>query len=344
MSRERTQDTVPVGVIPIHFEVSAHVVALETFIATAQSTREIIETFNRNLLQGQLRYEIYVLPAEEGSLKSKLAVYVTGGIVAFWAFVTSDIGKAFVEGLTGSTPEQIARDAGKSIRRYAVEAFKSAEVLQKEAIEADELEGTTAVIVESTKSFLQRRKEELRKVGIDERWFRDAFEARNEFYSACHNNPDVVAVGFDEEPVFPIRRSDFIQLQVSLPPRDEPKILEPWNVEVVALNVTSPNWDRNDRQRTWKARDANGKERHFLIEDEYFWVRVRDGTINPTIIDKIKVQWAFLSDRRRTPRVLKVLEYNDEALGVPLDGAALEAILGLFSAVDRSQGELFGQS
>ena len=290
-----------------------------------------------------MEYEIFVLPAEQGSFKSQLAIYVTGGIVAFWAFVTSDIGIAFVEGLTGNTPEHIAREAGKSIRRMAVETFKAADVEQKEHPSSNEQEGATAVLVESTKSFLQKPREELRGIGVDERRFRDAFEARNEFYQACYNEREIVAVGFEEQPIFPIRRSDFIQLQVSLPPRDEPKISDPWNVEVVALNVTSPNWDQNDRQRSWKAKDANGKERHFLIEDEYFWVRVRNGQINPTIIDKIKVQWAFISDRRRTPRVLKVLEYNDELFGPPLDGPALDAILGLVTAVDRSQGELFNQ-
>jgi hypothetical protein len=68
------QPTVPVGVLPIHFDVPTHVVSLSTFIATARNTKTVIETFNQSLLQGQLEYEIFVLPAEQGSFKSQLAI------------------------------------------------------------------------------------------------------------------------------------------------------------------------------------------------------------------------------------------------------------------------------
>jgi hypothetical protein len=176
---------------------------------------------------------------------------------------------------------------------------------------------------------------------VDERTFRDAFEARNEFYSACYANREIQALGFEEEPLFPIKRSDFSRLQVALAPREDVPQAGNWIVEIVTLNVTSPNWDREDRNRTWKGKDVNRKERNFSIEDDHFWTLVWNRQINPHIIDTIKVQWAFLVDRRRTPRVLRVLEFNDQVLGEPLDENELTARLGVFTRSSDAQQRLF---
>jgi hypothetical protein len=107
--------------------------------------------------------------------------------------------------------------------------------------------------------------------------------------------------------------------------------------------VTSPNWDRDDRQRVWKGRDSKGRERYFRIDDEHFWTLVKAEQLSIHIIDTIKVQWAFRGTMRspKRIRVLKVLEFNDEVLSEPLDDNALSTILGLHSASPDGQGDLF---
>ncbi|HEX5999901.1 MAG TPA: hypothetical protein VFZ16_10995 [Hyphomicrobiaceae bacterium] len=66
--------------------------------------------------------------------------------------------------------------------------------------------------------------------------------------------------------------------------------------------------------------------------------------IDPRIIDTMKVQMAFVGPHRRDARVLRVLEYNDQVLGAPLDTNALEAILGDFNALpDDGTPDFFGR-
>ncbi|MBL8564324.1 MAG: hypothetical protein JNM89_01250 [Hyphomicrobiaceae bacterium] len=335
-----------VGIIPLHFDVPTHILPLNTFIETAARTKDIVEAFNRSLFDGRLVYEIYVLTPEDGSFKSKLAVYVISGATAVAVFAESDMGKAFVEGLTNHPPDHYFREAGKYIRKTVID-LASQPVEQPHPTVADpdhdaaKRDGSTAILVETTKSFLQKDRSELRKIGVDERKFRDAYEARNEFYIACSQNRQIQALGFEEEPVFPIKRADFARLQVALGPKEDVPQIDNWIVEIVTLSVTSPNWDREDRNRTWKGKDANKKERNFSIEDEYFWTLVRDRQINPSIIDTMKMQWAFVTDKRRTPRVLKVLEYNAQVLGEPLDENALKTLLGLYTAAANANPGLF---
>jgi hypothetical protein len=325
------------GVIPLHFDVPDHAIPLTTFIDTAVKVREIVGSFNRVLFDGGLEFEIYVLAAEEGSFKNRLFVVLLSGATMLFAFAETDMGKAFVEGLTGEKPEHYFREAGKYLRRSAIDVNTKS----LSAEDAPLRDGGTAILVETTKSFMQKDVRELRKIGIDEKRFRDAFEARNEFYQSCHANPQVRAIGFNEEASFPIKRQDFLRLQTTLAPREEPIEQLHWDVEIVTLRVTSPNWDREDVQRSWKGKDSRERERYFTVEDEHFWSLVAAHKINPAIVDTMKTQWAVPKGKRRTGRVLKVIEYNDVVLGEPLDENALRSILGLLDTPARSDRDLF---
>lgn len=198
------------------------------------------------------------------------------------------------------------------------------------------------VVSEVAKSFLQKDASELEAAGIAPRRFRDAYQARNQFYQACTDVPELRAVGFDEAPVFPVPRADFARLQVALPPEDEDEE-EPWLTGIVDLKVTSPNWDRDDRQRKWKGKDGDGRERYFRIDDEHFWSLVQADKLSTHIIDTIKAQWAFhgKSEAPKDCRVLRVLEFNGVVLSDPLEDNALAAIVGEYERAPRDQGDLF---
>lgn len=333
------------AILPIHFDLPAHAIPLDTFVRTAEQTEAIIASLNRELFDGKLKYEILVLPPQEGSFKSKIGVYLFGGWIAVWTFTESDIGQAFIRGLTLQEPAHWAEQAGSAIREQIVsnedgEAIEEAD----EAPEDDEARCLAAAefLVDATKSFLQTDVAELETVGITTTRFRDGFAARNEFYEACADTPDIRAVGFEDEPVFPIDRSDFARLQVSLPSAKDDDD-EPWLTAIVHLKVTSPNWEREDRQRSWKAKDAKGRERLFRVEDEQFWGLVKAEQLNIHIMDTIKVQWAFQgkAGSPKNIRVLRVLEFNGDVLSEPLDENALDAILGAYTVADNDQADLF---
>lgn len=183
--------------------------------------------------------------------------------------------------------------------------------------------------------------DELQEFQITPQRFMRGFEARNEFYKACDADAEIRAIGFDQTSEFPIKRPDFRRLQVALPPKEEQLINALHEVEVVVLKVTSPNWEKEDRQRKWKGRDSNDRERHFWIEDEDFWHLVAAQKLNPSTTDKMKVQWAYIGDKRSHARVLKVLEYNGHVLGNALDSNALNARLGAYNQIANKQPDLF---
>lgn len=340
----RSRDGV-LAILPIHFDLPAHAIPLDTFVRTAEQAEAIITALNRELFDGKLKYEILVLPPQGGSFKSRIGVYLLGGWLAVWSFTESDIGQAFIRGLPLHEPAHWAVQVGTAIRDQFFSDDDDDSIRESDEASADDQKKCLVAakfLVETTKSFLQKNVVELESVGITTTRFRDGFAARNEFYIACADTPEIRAVGFEDEPVFPIDRRDFARLQVVLPPVKD-KDDEPWLTGIVDLKVTSPNWEREDRQRSWKARDAKDRERLFRIEDEEFWGLVKAEQLNIHIMDTIKVQWAFQgkASSPKNIRVLRVLEFNGDILSEPLDDNALAAVLGAFSEIDINQGDLF---
>jgi hypothetical protein len=331
-----------ISILPIHFDVPGHYLSLETFTSTTAQTKAIIDGLNKEFYSGKLEYQLYILPPEEGSFKSKIGIAITvGGII--WAFAATDPGKGFIRGLTRHEPEYWAEQAGVYVREK-IENLRSGDTAPVPPLPPDKMSKVESrILVETTKSFLQKDQSELNRIGVTPQKFYDAYEARNEFYQACLGSPDVRAIGFDETDRFPIKRKDFARLLVALGAREDEHQIVPWNVEIATLRVTSPNWDENDTQRPWKARDIKNKDRYFRIDDQQFWSFVHAKKIDPHIIDAIKVQWAFhrTGNQRRNFRVLRVLEYNDQALAEPLDDNALNAVLGSFDQ-DIGISDLFG--
>lgn len=110
----------------IHFDVIEHHLNLDTFIQTADSARKVVEALNNTFFKSELGLEIIVLPPSEGSFLTRLALLLGGtgtllmGVAELSdkaiSFVESDVGAAYVEGLTGKAPEEWARDIGKAHR------------------------------------------------------------------------------------------------------------------------------------------------------------------------------------------------------------------------------------
>ena len=334
------------NVIPIHFDVPGHFLPLETFVATANHTRTIVDTFNREFFDGKLVFELLVLPPQEGTFLTRLGIAIAAGIGVVWAFTNSDVGKAFIKGLSGHEPSYFAERAGDYIRKQIIleeqAGGNGAKESSRKRVDIEiEREVETRIITEATKGFLQKDELELSRIGVSKQRFLDAFDARNQFYQACVAKEEIRAIGFDESENFPIKRQDFARLQVALIPREDVPTAVEWDVEIVTLRVTSPNWDKSDEKRPWKAKDMSGNEKFFRIDDEHFWHLVHSKRLDPQIVDTIQAQWAFIGTQRRSARVLKVLKYNEQPLGDPLDDGALATILGQWKKPDEK--DLFSQ-
>jgi hypothetical protein len=258
-----------IEIFPIHFDVPGHEIPLATFISAATNTERVIHGLNAELFDGRVEFELFVLPPQEGTFLQRLEVRLLAGWAAIWAFTASDIGKGYIKGLTGHEPAYWSEVAGEATAHLA-EAVAHPHQHEKKV--------GTVIVTEAAKSFLEKESSELQRVGITPAKFREAYAAKNAFYEACDATPRLRAIGFSEAPIFPIQKQDFLRLQTELPPELE-DAQPPWHVATAKLHVTSPNWDRDDRQRAWKGRDQQGRNRHFRIEDEEFWNRVAAGAI-----------------------------------------------------------------
>lgn len=314
-----------------------HQIPLATFVRTSQQTEAVLRGLSRELFGDELQFDLVVLPPDDGTFLTRLGLILSGVAGAFWLFLESDIGKGFVKGLTDQQPAYWSEALGRELKTSIEHAPDDA----KHSF-ADDYDYGARIVSEMTTSFLRKSTDELARIGITPGKFRDAFEARNQFYHACSETPELRAVGFSEEPNFPIQRSDFVRLQVSLPPPDDEDD-HPWFVATVILKVTSPNWDRHDRARKWKGRDLGGRDRHFSVEDKDFWHHAVAGTISTHIIDEMKVQWAFQGkpDQPRNCRVLRVLEFNGLQMSEPLSVDELQAALGRLGELPRDRWDLF---
>jgi hypothetical protein len=327
---------------PIHFDVPEHFIPLELFIETAEAVSKIAENLNEEVFSGQIEYHLLVLPAEDGSFKTKLAIFVTATLSGLWIFVESDVGQAFIKGLTGQKPEYWAEIAGSEVREQLL-SDEDVGTVQEHEGEKDKC-AAAKLLTSSTRGILENSSEQIARTGVSGDSFDKAIEGRNDFFESCIAVEDLRAVGFADEPKFPIDRAQFVdQIIVSREPEEEDNS---WKVEITDLTVTSPNWDRSDKHRLWKGKAVGGTDRYFKIEDEAFWLRVERNEIQPKVLDSIRVQWAYRiqHNKMREIRVLRILMYNGKAFSQPLDPEALAAILGRFSqhsSANAVQPDLF---
>ena len=340
----------------IHFDVSDHFLKLDTFIKTAESARKVIDALDETFFNGSLEYELIVLPPAEGTFLSKLAIWVSGGTAAVFGFLNTDVGSAYVEGLTGRKPAEWAQSFGED-HRARIDAFRA----ETEAPENDEtgfdvIEGTAdalpisvdeackeaaQLVVAMARGVLEKGPDELDRVGMEFGALPDAVDARAEFYAACIEDRDVKRVGFTPENDFPIPRNSFPERAQK--PARKPKDEEPqeWIVSIESIYVTSPNWDKEDQKaRQWKGKDQIRRDCYFIIEDAEFWHKVKHKALHVEVLDNLKVQWAFQNTdgRPKNRRVLRVLEFNGDKLADPLPPPAVRAILGQYSEYEAGNG------
>ncbi|WP_227271742.1 hypothetical protein [Roseobacter weihaiensis] len=329
-------------ILYIHFDVPEHHIRLQTFLASAASAQKIIAALNHELFDGELHYELVVLASEEGSFLKKLALWASGGVVSVFAFLESDMGKAYFRGLTGQDPSQWTEQIGESHAEY----LEDVNLKGMSARDPTENKICSQLVIQMTKGLLEISRDDLESTGLQNIGPDDALDARSEFYEACMQDSDVRGVGFAPEHDFPIPRNRFPERAIRGTRKIDEEKEQPWIIDVENIYVTSPNWDKNDQlARHWKGKDSIRKDCYFIIEDDKFWSHVRDNDLSVNVLDRLKVQWAYQisNGRPKNRRVLRVLEFNDETLSEELSSEELEIVLGSFNSIEvfTDQSRLF---
>lgn len=271
--------------LPIHFDLPRHVIPLHTFIETAESAGRIAEVINQELFGGSFTLEIVIVPPQEGSFLSRLGINVKTVSVFVALSIAAGPLSEFGSGIFQEIVSKSASDLGKELASGVRDAFD--ELLSSSEDINAKCAAASVVTVAAVKWILQEDNEDLEVLPVAPA-LRDAFVAKRRFYDACREVKDLKAIGFSQEPHFPIRRSDFQRIsQVPEGTNDDD-----WRVAIEDITGTSPNWNRSDTARNWKGVDQDGHARFFIIRDERFWEMVGRGELNPRIADSMRVQWA----------------------------------------------------
>lgn len=338
----------------IHFDVEGHFLKLDTFIQTAESARDIIAALDETFFKGELKYELIVLPPEDGSFLTKFGVLVAAGTAVF-AILNSDIGAAYVEGLTGKAPAEWAKELGQDHRVRVQETYETIEPSEAPSPETTQPPPTSTkaasdqaacqfsanIIVAMARGILEKETDELNRIGMEVGNLFDALDARAEFYSTCIKDGDIRRIGFTPNDEFPIPRKSFAE-RAQKPARIEMEEDPPeWEVAIESIYVTSPNWDEDDQKtRQWKGKDQIRRDCYFVIEDAEFWGLVKGKSLHVEVWDNLKVQWAYQikEGKPKNRRVLRVLEFNGDKLADPLTPDAIQAILDSYSTLGAPRG------
>jgi hypothetical protein len=344
------------GRVYIHFDVNDHFLSLETFIRTADSARKIIEALDETFFASSLDFQLIVVPPAGGTFLTKLGLFLSAPAAVF-AFLNSEVGGAYIEGLTGRPPADWAKSFGQDHRAFIdsatapsndenndqdLENMNDAPPKAPMSDEEASCREAADIVIAMTRGILEKSQDELGKLDMDIGALPDAVDARADFFAACIEDGEVRGIGFSSDDDFPIPRNSFparAQRPARKPKDDDP--LE-WFVSVESIYVTSPNWEQDDqRSRQWKGKDQNKRDCYFVIEDAEFWYKVKNKSLHVEVLDNLKVQWAHqnIEGRPKNRRVLRVLEFNGETLASPLHPEAVSAILGHFSDKEANIGQ-----
>lgn len=320
----------------MHFDVEGHFLTLDTFISTAISAREIVEAFDQSFFNGELQYSFLILPPDDGSFLSKFAIWVGAGTAAVFSFMNTDVGAAYIEGLTGKAPIEWANELGeahqnmlKSVQEYTTHVGPD---LNPGARSEEEIrcQLSAAILAGLTKGVLEKSSEELSKIGLGAN-LGGALNGRASLYSSCLKDPAIVGVGFDPKDDFPIDRKMFAERAVSLARESDGDDELEWYVEIEHVHVTSPNWQKEDQKaRNWKGKDSLRRDCYFVIDDDAFWDLIRKKHLKVDVLDHMKVQWAYQvhGGRPKNRKVLRVLEFNGNIISEPLSDNDVQRIIG----------------
>lgn len=335
----------------VHFDVEEHYLSLDTFIQTAESARKIVKALDQTFFNGDLGFEIIVLPPREGTFLQSLGIQRThlGVAAAVLGFFLTPQGEAFTKGLTGQTTSEWFEDAGHFIREgvdWIGERLADHQQPEEAPVEDTDIEiacrTAVGIVTSMTRGILELGSDALDKIGMELGDLPDALEARAEFYAACIADKNVKRIGFTPDDDFPIPRNSFPE-RAQKPARKKKEEDEPeWVVATESIYVNSPNWNENKQKtRMWQGVDSVRHECLFVIEDAEFWGRIRRKELLFEGLDSLRVQWAFqvVDGKIKNRRVLRVLEFNEKKLAEPLTPDAKSAILGSYTNVEAVRGE-----
>ena len=284
-----TQSTSDSFVIHFDLDWNKHELPIQQSIISEQSIYAIIQELNKQLFNNELDIRVLVYPTEEG-----------GYVKTFWLIILSLVGPSILNGFVmwlwdGRSIEEYTKDWIVWVRSYCKTALHN---------------------------FLEKRNQDLTDKGISYDTFYKAYDAKNKFYHAALDNPDVKNIWFSRSNVFPIPRNEFAYRTVDL----KEKVSDIWPVDKFhKLIVISSINTKEDSKLTWHVKDETIKKKfEAYMKDITFY---ESFLLTPIYLKTLLVKMRYYLNRDENwdiqiekKEITKVYKYNDvEVCNLPQD-------------------------
>ncbi|NCC51126.1 MAG: hypothetical protein EOM20_07920 [Spartobacteria bacterium] len=225
----------------IHYDIENHFIPMSDFLTASNAAQKIVDDLNKKILGGQLRYQLVVIPPEEGTFLKTVGIWTVKIAVAGVVLpIAGGLSLGAFKALSGNTPEYYGE-------RY------------------------TEALRDMTVNFFSKEVEELEKCIPHELNLDRAFKAKTDFYISCQSNGDINGLGFDNTKRFPIRHDQF-KNHIS---KDRVRPLDS-DFSIYEAIVTSPVIE--DKDYVWDFEDTvKGNKISGYMRDEAFKRGVLNG-------------------------------------------------------------------
>ena len=220
------------NIIYFHFDTKESQLSVEAFGQLVKSLNTVTDNVSKFFYSKQAKCNIYILPPEEGSFKSKFCIFVTGAVVSAGL---GNFGDGILEGITGHDYKYYGKQTGALIKDVTVGIF-SKPVSELDAILPDNGD-------------------------LDQ-----SIKAKTDFYLSIINDDNVLSLGFTDEDKSLIQKSQFCYYIAPDKMRDISNIQEYAKLTIIKpITVRSTQvWTLKDHSKTksddYKILDENFKE------------------------------------------------------------------------------------
>ena len=232
----------------INFKQEDNFMSIDDYEEVLKSTKTIFDNITQDIMNIGSDAELMVYAPQKGCIISIFGIKVSITIAGLIAFSETDMGKAFIEELTGHKPDYWMRQPAKLIKTMMIKIYSMSQQELEELVE-------------------KFRKYDEYATKLDK-----SRKAVSNVFQMCKANPNIEAVGFSEEDVYTIAKDDYDSHITS-------DITKDLNSRTVykRLKIIRPVTANNLKDKWTLAERGVSEGQNYIMEDARFQAKTLNG-------------------------------------------------------------------
>ena len=275
----------------INFKQENNYMSIADYEQVLKTTKTIFENITQDIMNIGSDVELIVYAPQKGCILTIFGISIS--VCAIFKFLESDMGKAFVKGLTEHEPSYWTGQFGKLIRTLIVKIYSMTQ---------EELE-----------NFIEKYKQyDKMAYKLDK-----SRKAVSNVFQMCINNSHIKAIGFNKEDIYTIEKESFDKHITG----DINKELDS-KIVLKRLKIIRPVTATSNLKDKWTLAEVGTSEgQSYIMEDARFQAKTLDGNfvkqgVNDDEIEaqvELKVVLKNGEERTKDRKILTVYTMNGES-------------------------------